>query len=210
MMTTSTLRTPFPFRSGAKKFMAQVTIRVRRLVDKKRSEFIPPENVQSYRHGLAWQAHYTDSPTEVSTVKELRHEFMVPMDSICDGYFSVLEDKIVEMSEAMHASQMRMMYELVSETSDRTGNVVSTAGKGMAEAFLETLEKIEFGVDKNGNPSLPSIHLGSEAFKKLFEDPQLKDPQFAQRVEDVKKRKIDAALRREDERLGRFAKSNAK
>ena len=73
-----------------------------------------------------------------------------------------------------------------------------------AEAFLAALEMIEFGIDENGEVSLPQFHMGREGFEKTMADLEAQGPEFTERVDKVKAEKSERAREREKERLAKF------
>lgn len=108
----------------------------------------------------------------------------------------------------MRKQFMRMIYETINESTEKSGNVVNAQDhKSEAAAFLAMLQNIEFGVDEYGNVSLPEIHLGKLAFDRMFASFAEQGVEFEQKVEKVKKEKIKAALEQEKIRLSKFMSS---
>jgi hypothetical protein len=66
------------------------------------------------------------------------------------------------------------------------------------------LEKIEFGVDRDGNVTLPQIHAAPNVVDEIHRVLTSQGPDFERRVERVKREKIKAALKKEESRKARF------
>ena len=105
---------------------------------------------------------------------------------------------------------MEAMYRTVHEATEKTGNKVSVKEEGsQAEAFVKMLETIEFGVDRDGNPSIPEIHASPEVADKMFKELSSQGPEFEKRIEEIKARKIGEALDKEQERLSKYITNNS-
>lgn len=204
--TKSTRRVPFPFKEEAKAFQASFMAELKYRSDLLRIDIISPENIQAYHHGTEWQSHHSDHPDDVAGMKQFGQEFTIPLEKVRNGDLSLLESTLNEVVQGMHSSLMQNLYATVSEACDRSGNTISGSGKPPADRFVEALEKIEFGVDKDGQPSLPEFHLGSAALEALAADLKTRGEDFEKRVEDIRQRKIAAALDRERLRRSRFVK----
>jgi len=74
----------------------------------------------------------------------------------------------------------------------------------LAETFYETIDRIEFGSDRFGNVQLPALHAGKEVASKMIHALESASDDFKKKFEELKERKIEAALKREVERKARF------
>lgn len=195
---------PFPNRAESNAFMRSFGEAVGRLVKEEQKKYISPQNIHAFSHGIEWQSHNSTSPDEVSSLKQFQHEFVIESDDVIARNTDLIFEKENELARAMNTSFTRELFSTVSAACDSSGNVVTGKGKGFAESFLEMIEQVEFGVNRKGEPVLPSIHLGTEAFEKFLKDPLFQDPDFKRKVDQVKTKKIDSARERERERLSRF------
>jgi hypothetical protein len=131
---------------------------------------------------------------------ERRTEYEMTI-SVADVRAANLEPLVVEMdraSETLASNLVRMITEHISAITEAAGNVVHVDGPLTFEKSLEMMESIEWGLDDDGNLSVPSIVLHPEAASKL---PQATPEQLAI-VEDLKRRKYEEALaRRRNRRL---------
>ena len=105
------------------------------------------------------------------------------------------------MVQQFDESMARMLYETVSAACEESGQVVDGRDIPFPQAFLEGFKKIELGVDRNGNVSMPEFHVGSLDMVKQLE---AMPPEFQAEVERVKAEKIAKALEVEAERKKKF------
>jgi hypothetical protein len=98
-----------------------------------------------------------------------------------------------------------MMYAKVAEGADAVGNTVDAKQfASPALAFLEGLKRVEFGVDRQGNPSRPQFHLGKKALEALQRDFEKHGKPLQDKIEEITKQKEREAVERNKSRLRRF------
>jgi hypothetical protein len=195
-------RVPFQYGLELDKFEKAFAESLRSYLNTKRAELMPAENVQAYRHGTAWKSGASE---EVSEMQSHEHGMTVKFDDVITHNVSAMRRTFLQLGDAMHTSIMQMMYFTVSKAANAVGNTVSVKAAGSpAKAFLDMLQKIEFGVDRHGKPSLPQIHASPELVDAFLKDLQKEGPEFEIEVERIKQEKIAAALEREQERRSRF------
>ena len=203
-MTEGTRKTPFSFSLELREFQKSFDEYLRVLLEQKRREWISPENVQGYHHGLRWRSHYAADSERIDEMRSHVQEVVVKHESILSNDVSVLIDAIDSLAERIHEQIMRMMFDVVTQSTEETGNVVSAKGKPFPQSFLEVLDKIEFGVDRNGEPTLPSLFVPPGAAERIFDELSSQGEEFERKVEELKEKKIAAALAKERERISRF------
>lgn len=196
---------PFPFAVEDSAFMSSFGQHIAQKVSDLRSEYMSNENTQRFMHGTDWQPHNSSTPDDVSKLQ--KHSFYVTLSKqqVIDADLSALFKKIEDVAAEIDASTRQMLYQTVSAAAEGVGNVVSGGGKLVGEAFYEMIERLEFGVDKNGEPTLPQIHAGAETLRALRDDPLLhSDTEFRQRLESLIETKKDHARAKEANRVARF------
>lgn len=168
------------------------------------SKYLRPQNTHRFKHGGHWahpaapdvqpgemNAHYAQ--TEVSFEKIVNHDL-----TAIDKVFS-------QLVESMERQFALMMYSTVSAAAEAVGNTVDAKAAGSPyEAFVQMLEKVQFSSDKFGNVTLPTVHLGPEAFQALQRSVAEAPLEAHQRVEAIKADKTAEALEREVQRKARF------
>lgn len=174
------------------------------------SKYLPPENRHYLRHGGKWE--HPGLPNAVNGgIEQHSSNVELPFEGIVSHDLGLIDYFVQKLAQDMERQFTQMMYSTVSAACDQTGNTVDTKAAGsVCEAFAEMLEKIEFSADKFGKVKLPEIHAGSEAaasLKKALEDAS---PEFHQRIEELKARKIAEALDREAKRKARFVRYGGK
>ena len=197
-------KVPFLFSDKAKAINKSFTEMLAKKCENGRSQYIDPSNVQRYHHGQSWIAHYASFPQETENMKEVSHQLEIPMQRIVDGDFLAFEEQLNRLEEAFQRSFITGLYQTISDSTERTGNTVSAQGKSHADAFLEMLEKIEFGIDKDGNVSLPQIHVSPELGKEMLDNLSSQNEDFEHKVEMIKEDKTKLALAKEVARKARF------
>jgi hypothetical protein len=197
-------RTPFPFEYEEAAFMTAFTGEVATQVSSRRSAYLPADNVYRFMHGLQMSSHNEASPSDVTELKRTSHEVRIGRADLLRGDCSLVFRRMDELVDSFENSMREKLYQTVAEAAGRVGNVVSGHKRPIAEMMLEMLEKLEFGVDRQGRASIPQLHAGPETIAALASDPQLNDPEFKLKVEAVVERKKSEAQAREAERVARF------
>ncbi len=105
----------------------------------------------------------------------------------------------------MHRQFAQMLYSTVGAACDQTGNTVDAKAEGSLEnAFMAMMEKVQFSVDKNGKVNLPTL-LPPDTGARMMAALEAASPEYKERLEAIKARKIEEALGREAERKAKFA-----
>lgn len=166
------------------------------------------ENTLHFTHGEKWTSRANpyahDSGFQAHSV-----EWVTPFQELVDGDLSLIPRFVAHMSKEFERSLMEMMYTTVDKACEASGNIVDAKELGSLSAgFLEMMRKIEFGVDRDGNVSMPEIH--SPNPEKLVHELEAQPPEYHAEVQRVKDEKIQAALTREQERKRKFKSVSAK
>jgi hypothetical protein len=193
------------YRRNTSEAQREFTELVARRFAKIRDDYISPDNMLRYRHGEGWQTNYPTSIENEGKFKEFSAETNLKYEDVVNHAVPVISDTLQELVKEFKGQFVTSLFDLVSETTERTGNVVSAAQAGSnAQAFLQALEAVEFGVDRDGNVTKPNIHVGANQAKKLIQDLESEGQEFSDKVERVAAEKTEAALLREAERKAKF------
>ena len=198
---------PFRLSSMISDFDKALSEDVAITMKEQRKVVIPGNNVFGYTHGTKWHTITTETKNENEINEMQKHttEVEISFQDIIDNNLEALEKYKNKLVSGFMQELMMVVYETVSESTKRTGNVVDAKGGGFkAEQFIEMLEKIEFGVDRNGNVSLPEIHAGPELAEKMLKELSAQGPEFEKRVQEITQKKSESALKREAERRSKF------
>lgn len=170
------------------------------------SKYLNPENTHRFKHGGQWT--YPAAPDVLpGDMKSHSAQTEVSFDRIVNHDLTVIDQVFRQLTESMEKQFAQMMYSTVSAAAESVGNMVDAKAAGSPhEAFAQMLEKIQFSADKFGNVNLPTIHLGTEAFQTLQRSAADAPPEFHQRFEAIKARKIAEALENEVKRKARFVR----
>lgn len=197
--------TPFRYRSRVKEFNEAFTKQVADELQKRRDGLISSRNAQKFQHGRMWKTRPTEHGDDAGEMQAHSFEFLSHSDDVVNHDLAKLVETRNRLVKGLMAQLKASLYRTISQSTEKSGNtVVVGPGQSPADALLAVLEMIEFGIDENGEVSLPQIHLGREAFEKTIADLKAQGPEFTKRVEQVKARKSELARQRESERLAKF------
>lgn len=205
-MSKDRRKIPFPFKAEVNAFEAVLKEEIGSMLNARRAPYVSPENTLAYHHGRTWQAHHSSAPDETGTMVAHEHFMTIPFKDVVANDLGLLDRKIQELVSGMHSTIVEGIFETVSKACEKSGNVVSDKSLSPADQFLEALRTVEFGVDRNGEPSIPAFHGGNLAVDALLKDLRSKGAEFEEEVERIKAEKIAAARDREAERKARFVK----
>ncbi|MBZ9934753.1 hypothetical protein LB518_00480 [Mesorhizobium sp. BR1-1-16] len=196
---------PFRYRSRIKEFNEAFTKQVSADLQKRRDELISPRNAQKFQHGRMWRTKPTEHGDEAGEMQAHSFEVRSHFDDVVNHDLAKFVETRKRLIEGLTAQLQASLYQTISQSTEKSGNtVVVGPGQSPADAFLAALEMIEFGIDENGEVSLPQIHMGRDAFEKTIADLETRGPEFIERVEQVKAQKSELARQRESDRLARF------
>jgi hypothetical protein len=198
---------PAPKTKQAEHFQLAASTYVGRLVQDSLTHMVAPQNKLRLHHGRSWGDGRDGLGGSQGNLKLSSAQTTITFDSVMRNDVVALRDFVKLVSEKMSADMTKHIYATVSAAADSVGNVVSMAAAGSpSNAFLEMLQKVEFGVNSKGKVSLPSIHLSPEAWQKMLDDMNSQGPEFREKVERIKHEKGLAALQREQARQDKYRK----
>jgi hypothetical protein len=166
-------------------------------------EFIPEENTRRFMHGAGWSSPGDPdrAPDEMIRIEDV---FTLRWSDVIDHNLSIISASINSVANNMADKQIKHLFESVSKACDRSGNMVDGSQRSIPEAFMEMLEKIEFGVGANGDVSLPSIYVGPDMGDRILKELHGQPPEFQTRAETLIENKKAEALQKEEARLKRY------
>ncbi|HEU0099024.1 MAG TPA: hypothetical protein VFQ67_09640 [Allosphingosinicella sp.] len=177
---------------------------VAQLNERTRETLVSRQNVMRMNHGRNW-VHAARDPEPDTSMHSITAEWLIPFREIADNDLSLIGRSILPMSEEMSRQFAQNMYRVVGEAAEQVGNVVSAENAGsVSQSLIEMMSKIELGVDRDGNVSMPQIHAGTEAHAKLVAELENMAPEVAAELERLRLEKTREALDREAERRAKF------
>ena len=142
-------------------------------------------------------------------MQRISTEWTIPFKEITDNDLGLIARSILPVCEEMSRQFAQNMYGVVGAAAERVGNVVDARAAGsVAASLIEVMSKIELGVDRDGNVTMPQIHAGSEAYGKLVEAMENMEPDVAAELERLKLERSQEALDREAERRAKFRRAD--
>lgn len=187
--------TPFRYRSRVKEFNEAFTRQVAAELERRRDELISPRNAQHFAHGRNWKTKPTEHGDEAGEMTAHSFELLSPFNDVLNHDLTKLVASRQRLVDGLMAQFQASLYQTISQSTEKSGNtVVVSPGQTPAEAFLAALEMIEFGIDENGEVSLPQFHMGRESMEKTIADLEAQGPEFNERLEQVKVAKSELAI----------------
>ncbi|MFE1812801.1 hypothetical protein [Metapseudomonas otitidis] len=203
-----TKKCPFPFSAESREVMQSFNKKVTRRLREAQESFVDARNMQRFNHGRSWQSHQSHDPDRVSELSVHQHQFSLKIEDVVLGKVTVVPDLLNDLVKTMYDSFVSGLYKAVSDACDQSGNVVN-ANAGMAKAFIDMLEKVEFSVGRDGTVSLPEIHVGPGLIESIQSSAEMNSPEFKAASEEIIKRKSAEALDRESRRQARFVRGES-
>lgn len=204
---------PFRFTSKISEFDAEMLEDIGSSLQEQRKAILPSENVFKYTHGKKWRTIIAENNDQDDDGQMQTHssEIQIPVQEVVDNDLGSLVRYRNSIVSGLIKDLMQSIYQAVNDSTEKTGNVIGAkSGSFTAEHFVEMLEKIEFGVDRDGNVSLPEIHASPELVKKMLQVLSVQGSEFEKRVQEITQRKSEAALARENDRKSKFPKHGDK
>ncbi|NKL56247.1 hypothetical protein [Rhizobium leguminosarum] len=146
--------------------METITDEAAALATARRAFAVSEENQMSYAHGRGWSLQHSADPDVVSDMQEMRVELSVSFSDIVDHDIRAIDRFIVAFANAHERQVLSSVIDVVSESSERTGNIVDSGGD-IEGGMLEALKLIQFGVDRHGRPTAPVMVVHPELARKL-------------------------------------------
>jgi hypothetical protein len=164
---------------------------------------IPEENTQRFTHGHSW-IHTANTDAGDGKFQTMSAELNIKFEEIIANNLDIIPRTFMQIILDFQEQFARALYSTVSDACERSGNVVSARNAGsFAAGFMEAMKQIEFSVDREGNVSLPEIHVGQDA-PKLIAEIESQPPEYHAEFQRLKAEKIAAAIEREKLRKERF------
>ncbi|MEI4484479.1 MULTISPECIES: hypothetical protein [unclassified Phyllobacterium] len=199
----------FEFATRINEFDEAWTRQLQNQMKRVRDKVVPERNTQRFSHGRTWRTAPSNGGDEEGELSMHSTELQLKFEDIVSHNLSSLPALQSALVADLERQFMGSLYETLGRSTEKTGNVVrANEHHSMADAFLEILRKIEFGVNQDGEISLPELHLGHEAHVKMMASLSEQGVEFHEEVERIKAYKSAAALDRERERLAKFPKMN--
>jgi len=170
----------------------------------KSKHLVSPENRVRVRHGQAWispglpEARSGGLRTH-SAIQE------VSFEDILNHNLTLIDRLSDELAESFARQMAEMVYSLVKEVCDGTGNVVAaTPELPLHEHIYQALEKIEYTAGKNGEVQKPAFHIHPSNLDRFRAAANATTPELEARFAALDAQKQAQALAKESERRAKF------
>lgn len=123
---------------------------------------------------------------------------------IAKGPKAVVED-LAELAKSFQRQQVEMMLRTLNEACSRSGNTVSSGGRGFTfDVFLEALERVQIDFDRDGKPQLPCVVVGPGVAQTIHAQLPAweKNPDYKRRFDElIDRKRVEWNDRESDRRL---------
>lgn len=170
------------------------------------SQYISPGNTHRFRHDGDWE--HPGAPETIGGGVQTHSAIVeTQFQNLVDNDLGSIDRTAQHLIETMHRQFAQMLYSTVGAACDQTGNTVDAKAEGSLEnAFMAMMEKVQFSVDKNGKVNLPEVHVAPDIGARMIAALEATPPEYKERLEVLKTRKVEEALGREVERKAKFAR----
>lgn len=195
---------PRPFDEEAYAVEEQIHSQISRLVEQNVASIVPQESAFTLLHGGRWILG-AERATPESELARHSVEEVVALESIANRDLSIIPGFVDSVAKGLFSQFKKMMYTQLGKAADTVGNTVDARGfASLAEAFYETIRRVQFQVDRNGVVRFPELHVHPDVANKVLGELRQQPPEFSRKVRVVQaSQKIDA-LERELTRLRKF------
>jgi hypothetical protein len=178
----------------------QITDRLAR----RRTGMLDERNVQSYQHGNRWALEA--SAAGVSEMRSMAAESTLHTIDIINHETAIIESYIETIVDQFYSSLMDHLFRTAEEAANSAGNKIgrNEHGGNIPAGFLAMLEKIEFGVDRHGRATRPTVHVSPATGKNFLETLKSQPAEYHLKVEMISIEKEKKAVAREAERISKF------
>jgi len=178
----------FDFKTEIDEFDAAVTTMLRESQREIVKQYLSEENVERFSHGRTW-THRANDEIEPGKMQTLSSEWEIQFDDLIQGDLSLIPRKVAEVIDDMGRQFMEMMYATISDSTERSGNVVDGRVTGSIPAtFLEALRKIELAVGRDGQVRMPTIHVPSTMGSRIISELEAQPSEFREEVDRAVRR----------------------
>ena len=169
---------------------------------KKMLAYMSSDNMYTLHHGSSFSS--TDNNESELTKHAVNIEFEYSNIRLykIEQLYVFINDFIEQMSSQM----TKTLYQTLSDTCEKTGNVIDAKQEAMSfpNMFLEMIKRIEFSVDKDGKVLIPEVHLPPGNAKRFMAELESQGEEYLNLIEEIQKEKSEQAIKKENERLLKF------
>ncbi|MCX6116740.1 MAG: hypothetical protein NT027_04305 [Proteobacteria bacterium] len=187
------------FSNLQKKISQKITDLVKERVQEKTGQLSIPKCIvhEGDKLGVA----YENGEEEISDLKLIDASVFITKEQLLEG-IDIVKQSIVTIADQLADKQMKMLFQKLKETTEKSGNALDAGGrKFSADLLCEMLEKVEIDFC-NGIPQMPSLVMHPDMMKNASEVllAAERDPEMQLRHRDILKRKKEEWDARESSR----------
>lgn len=197
---------PFAYAAESAAFETRWLQEIIKRYHSKITQVIPTENIHKFAHGAGWSFQNDQGGEGAGQFQAHSVGHMMEGSERLDCDMGAMGRHVDAIVDKFMAGMRQSLFQTLDTTTQQTGNVVkwSQSAQDAPAAFLEMIQKVDFGVDEDGKPTLPSFLEISAEFRNALEQHSSTHPEYRAEVERIKAAKQQAAFEREAARKAKF------
>ncbi|MCZ4354894.1 hypothetical protein O4H61_20525 [Roseovarius aestuarii] len=169
-----------------------------------RERYMAPDNVLKFSHGRTWEAPANALGDTTGEIKQHGTETELNLKDIAAGKVETVFLAVSQVTDDMNSQMERLLFETMSNSTKKSGQVVDGSQKTFPESMYEMLEMMELPLDDDGELSMPTMFIHPSQSAKLEAQVKSAGIEFDEKFSALKERKKFEAQERERQRLARF------
>lgn len=173
------------------------------IVKLKMKPYVSAKNSYNLYHGKSFGNSFSSCDSEL---KPLSVEIIVDYEYIREYKIEEMFNFIQNFSDGIHKKQVSELYKTIGEVCEKSGQTIDSreSEKSIGDLFLEMINKVEFSINEEGQIEFPTLHLHPDMLEKLKNDPEMNTVEFQTKLEELKTKKAEMTITKEQERLLKF------
>ncbi|GAA4391748.1 hypothetical protein GCM10023153_10100 [Ornithinibacter aureus] len=140
-------------------------------------------------------------PKEASSLYRpvtVRHEWTVSIQDVVDFQIDQFLADLYGLADDTGTQMVRGLFDLLSDVTDETGNVIDAGGRDFFDVLIEAMETIEMSFDEDGKPDLTVVLHPEQAAKLRDREPTAEQEARMNAVLERRREEWHASRRRPD------------
>jgi len=136
--------------------------------------------------GGGFISKYSDSLSHETDLKKIAGSTDFNKEEML-GDKNIIVEKLFDIGKQMAEQQVKMMFETISDVTEKAGNVVQTKSDVTPEDIFKIYSKIAISFNSDGTPVLPTIVAGTDMFPKMKKalDEIFNNEEYKKRFEEI-------------------------
>ena len=187
-------RIPFISKKLQSAFASSFKYEIEKLVRLAQADYLHSDNIMTFQHGERYESPANELGDRSGQMECHSVNSSLALADIVKSNPEVIYLPINKVSDAFFSSFSRMINAKMNEVTNTTGNTVNAKDhESLLEAFAASLEKIDMGLDEDGNLTLPTVHIHPSQAEAVSKAIKNAPPELCERIEKIKAQKFAEA-----------------